>query len=86
MCKVFKKGRKDDPGKYGNYQPTSIVSVLREIMEQVFLETISSWKLRHMEDRQVILDNQYGFTKDKSCLTNLVAFYNGAWKREEPLM
>jgi len=25
----------------------------------------------------VIGDTQYGFTKGKSCLTNLVAFYNG---------
>jgi len=25
----------------------------------------------------VIWENQHGFTKGKSCLTNLVAFYNG---------
>ena len=32
--------------------------------------------LRPMEGREVIRDNQHGFTKDKSCLTNLEAFSN----------
>jgi len=31
-----------------------------------------------MKDRDVIRDSQHSFTKDKSCLTNLVALYGGA--------
>ena len=30
-----------------------------------------------MEEREVIWENQRGFTKGRSCLTNLVAFYDG---------
>lgn len=30
---------------------------------------------RHMENKEVIGDREYGFTKDKPCLMHLVALY-----------
>lgn len=32
--------------------------------------------LRHTEDRDVIRDSQYDFTKGKPCLTHMMAFYD----------
>lgn len=39
-------------------------------MEQILTEAI----LRHM-DNEVIADNQHDFTRCRSCLTNVVAFF-----------
>ncbi|GAB0190168.1 hypothetical protein GRJ2_001482100 [Grus japonensis] len=45
----------------GNYRPVSLTSIPGKMMEQLIL----------------IGGGQHGFTKGKSCLTNLIAFYDG---------
>ena len=64
IAPVFQKGKKED---LGNYRP---VSVPGKVTEQLILDVIS----KKMEEKKVIRSSQCGFVKEKSCLTNLIAF------------
>jgi len=67
---VFRKGKKEDPG---NYRPVSLTSILGKIMEQLILEVI----FKQVEEKKAIRSSQHGFTEGRSCLTNLIVFYDG---------
>ena len=41
-------------------------------MEQIILSAI----MQHVQDNQVIRPSQHGLMKGRSCLTNLISFYD----------
>ena len=52
-------------------------------MDHILLKAM----LRLLKKREVIWDNQHGFTRSRTCLTNLVAFYELCqWTREKLLL
>ena len=62
---IFKKGKGSDPG---NYRPVSLTSQACKIMEQILKKHL----LQHLEDRNLISNQQHGFVHHRSCQTNLL--------------
>jgi len=66
---IYKKGQKEDPR---NNRPVSLTLVPRKVMERFSLSALTG----HVKDNQGIRPSQHGFTKGRSCLTNLISFYD----------
>ena len=66
---ILKKGQKGDPG---SYRPISLNSVPRKVMEWVILGAI----MDQLKVNQGIRPSQHGFMNGRSCLTNLISFYD----------
>ncbi|KAJ7425386.1 hypothetical protein WISP_23652 [Willisornis vidua] len=66
---IHHKGQKED---IGNYRPVSLTSVPGKVMEQIILSA-STW---HVQDGQGIRPSQHGYRRGRSCLSNLISFYD----------
>jgi len=69
VTSIYKKGWKEDPRKY---RPVSLTSLPGKIMEQFILSALTG----HVKDNQGIRPSQHGFMKGRSCLTNMISFYD----------
>ena len=62
---VFKKGEKST---LSNYRPVALTSVLCKVLERAVSSAISE----HVTNFGLLSSNQHGFTKNRSCVTQLV--------------
>ncbi|KAG6935017.1 hypothetical protein G0U57_015760, partial [Chelydra serpentina] len=65
---IFKKGKKSDPG---NYRPVSLTSVVCKVLEKILKEKV----VKDLEVNGNWDKLQHGFTKGRSCQTNLISFF-----------
>jgi len=69
VTSIYKKGQKEDPGYY---RPVSLTLVPGKITERFILSALTG----HVKHNQGIRTSQHGFVKGRSCLTNLISFYD----------
>lgn len=66
---VFRMCKEEDPG---NYRLVIVTLNSGKVMEQILLEVIC----KCIKDKKMIRSGGHGFTKGKSCLAKLIAFYD----------
>ena len=71
---LFKKGGRE---KTGNYRPVSLTSVVGKMLESIIKDEIAE----HLDSSNRIGPSQHGFTKGKSCLTNLLEFFEDVTRK-----
>ena len=64
---IYKKGSKSSPA---NYRPVSLTSVCCKVIESIIKDDL----VAHLKTNKLISPSQHGFTKNRSCATNLLEF------------
>jgi len=62
--------KKGDKSIASNYRPVSLTSICGKIMESIIRDKL----VEHLTSQKLLFNNQHGFLKNKSCLTNLLEF------------
>ena len=70
---LFKKGSRN---KVENYRPVSLTSVICKLLEKLIKDHMADFLVKH----KLINPSQHGFLKARSCLTNMLCFFEDVTK------
>lgn len=73
VAPLHKKGSKN---KAENYRPVSLTSIISKLLESIVKDSL----VKHLDKYSLIRDSQHGFTSGKSCLSNLLDFFEEVTK------
>ncbi len=68
VAALFKQGSRKNPA---NYRPVSLTSQVGKVFEKIIKKELVSY----LEGNGLICETQHGFRKNRSCLTNLLDFF-----------
>ena len=74
IANVIPIHKKEDKTEPGNYRPISLTSIICKLMEPI----IRSQMENYLYGNSILGDSQHGFKKGRSCLTNLLDFFEDA--------
>ena len=73
VAPLHKKGSRN---KSENYRPVSLTSVISKLLESIVKDSL----VKHLDKNTLIRNSQHGFTSGKSCLSNLLEFFEEVTK------
>ena len=73
VAPLHKKGSKN---KSENYRPVSLTSIISKLLESIVKDSL----VKHLDKNALIRNSQHGFTSGKSCLSNLLEFFEEVTK------
>ena len=59
-------------GVHANYRPVALTSHIIKMFERV----VRRWLVVHLEDNNLLPDGQHGFRAKRSCLTQLLSYWD----------
>ena len=68
--------KKESRNKPENYRPVSLTSIISKLLERIVKESL----VKHLDKYSLIRKSQLGFTSGKSCLSNLLEFFEEVTK------